>query len=140
MTTENTPENLRLMRHARGGTLLLAMCLLAGCSSSDVVLSQDSRNVPFGDGSGSSSELVFSSLDVQRSEGFVPSDYTNLAFRSDSRLGVVEAPSVASQIAYPGDEASSLDRLRVIFLEPRPDRVTYFGRGRGERSQNRFRH
>jgi hypothetical protein len=69
---------------------------------------------------------VFSALDVQRSDTFEPSEYSEWAFRSDARLGAVEGQSEASTVAYPGEEPSSLDRLRFIYLQPRSDRVPYF--------------
>lgn len=134
MTTQNTPENRRRIVRALGATLMTTTIALVGCSTPTGSSEQAQRSFRiggFGVGSGSSSELVFSSLDVQRSDAFVPSEYTDLAIRNDARLGFVEGPSPVSQVAYPGDENPDLDRLRFIFLRPQPDRVTYFRHERG---------
>lgn len=135
MNTQDWPENLgALARASAGAVTILFVAQLSACTANSGVARSSARiemtstlEEPVGP-SGSSSELVFSGNLVQRSSGFVPSDWTDLALRSDQRLGAVQPVGETSRLAYPEPEAPDLGRLRFILLQPLPDRTTYFRR------------
>lgn len=125
MAIKERTENLDA---ARAGCVLLMLLSLAGCGSlsrTDNVeaTSRDSDYVEF---AGGSSELVFSGLAVQSAPGFLPGEQTLIASRNDPRLAPRGQPSSTTRLAYPERGPRSLDQLRVIYLQPRPDRVHYF--------------
>lgn len=135
MTTQDKPNHQR--RPARR-LLTVALCclapsLLAACSSAPRAAdepAQPRNEWSYSEPSGSSAELVFSGQAIQSSEWFIASEGSSLALRNDARLGALEPSSATSQLAYPEERASSLDRLRTIYISPNPDRIQYYGRDR----------
>lgn len=110
---------------ACAGMLLLG---LTGCGSfsRDQRIETSSRDDAFVEYAGNSSELVFSGLGIQGAPDFRPSESTLLAGRNDPRLAPRGQPNSTTRLAYPERGPRSLDQLRVIYLQPRPDRVQYF--------------
>ena len=120
--TENHAAALRAL-----GCACSALLLLSGCASAPPSPIADStRDDSFVEYAGSSSELVFSGLGVQGAPGFVPSEQTLVAARNDPRLAPRGQPNSNTRLAYPEGGPRHLDQLRVIYLQPRPDRVQYF--------------
>jgi hypothetical protein len=131
MTSPETPENTMLRRWCLAA-LLLAAAAFSGCASSDGSRSGRSKAeaglLPSDDPAGSSAELVFSGIEVQRGLVAAASDAAYLSARNESRRESPESRSLASRVAYPEPEASSLDRLRTLYLLARPERVPYYRR------------
>jgi hypothetical protein len=133
MTTQNTAENLRLaLRTAGGITACVLATLLQGCASAgprpNATLETTSQPPASDAPAGAAAELVFSGVQVQNSAEYVPAEWTQLAMRSDQRLGALEPIGGPSRVAYPEPEAPDLGRLRFIHLQPMPDRSPYFRR------------
>lgn len=127
MSIKERTENIIAARagQACAGLLLLG---LAGCGSFSrhENLESTPRENSMVEYAGGSSELVFSGLAVQGAPSFAPSENTLLAARNDPRLAPRGQPNSNTRLAYPERGPRHLDQLRVIYLQPRPDRVQYF--------------
>lgn len=144
MPTQDRPENLIAVARASRllGVALLTGTFLTGCMGQEKASREDGvaqspgaaseLQMDPGAGnqdaqtSGGTSELVFSGLAVQGSEGYVPHEETSFSTRHDERLAVGASPSETSRLAYPEAPAPSLDDLRVRYLRTRPERIEFY--------------